>query len=32
LVDKLKELGLGIQTKKIEVEQVEIDQAWFAAI
>jgi restriction system protein len=32
LVDKLKELGLGIQTKKIEVEHIAIDQAWFTSI
>jgi len=32
LADKLKELSLGIQTKKIEIEQVVIDSAWFANI
>lgn len=28
-VDKLKELGLGVQTRKVEVEQVTIDKDWF---
>jgi restriction system protein len=32
LVDKLKELGLGIQSRKIEIEQVSVDQQWFASI
>jgi restriction system protein len=32
LVDKLKELHLGVQTQKIEVEQVTINAAWFATI
>lgn len=32
LVDKLKELSLGVQTKRIEVEQVSVDQAWFTNI
>jgi len=30
LVEKLKELSLGVNTKKIIVEQVLIDQEWFA--
>jgi restriction system protein len=32
LVEKLRELALGVQTKKIEVEQVTIDPAWFVNI
>lgn len=32
LVDKLKELGLGIQSRKIEIEQVIVDQQWFTSI
>lgn len=32
LVDKLKELGLGVTTKKIEVEQVTVNADWFANI
>lgn len=32
LVDKLKELGLGVSTKLVQVEQVEIDQEWFRSI
>jgi restriction system protein len=32
LVEKLKELGLGVQTEKIEVEQISINQEWFTAI
>jgi len=32
LVEKLRELALGVQTKKIEVEQVTIDSTWFANI
>jgi len=32
LIDKLKELSLGVQTRRIEVEQVEIDQNWFLTI
>lgn len=32
LVDKLKELSLGIMTQKIEVEQVTIDPTWFISI
>ncbi len=29
LVEKLKALSLGVQTKKIEVEQVSINRDWF---
>jgi restriction system protein len=29
LVEKLKQLSLGIQSKKIEIEQVVIDKEWF---
>lgn len=32
LVEKLKELSLGVRTEKIEVEQVEVDQDWFSTI
>lgn len=32
LIDKLKELGLGIKTEKIEVEQITIDRDWFSSI
>lgn len=32
LVDKLKELALGVETKKIEVEQITVDPMWFASI
>lgn len=31
-LDKLKELGLGITTRKVEVEEVTIERAWFANI
>jgi len=30
--DKLKELGLGVKTKTIEVEEVVVDRDWFASI
>jgi len=32
LINKLKELSLGVQTKKIEIEQVLVDQQWFSTI
>jgi len=32
LVEKLKQLSLGVSTKKIEVEQVTIDKKWFQNI
>jgi restriction system protein len=32
LVDKLKELSLGIQTKKVEIEQVTVQRDWFISI
>jgi restriction system protein len=32
LVDKLKELGLGVKTKKIEIEQIAIDSDWFLGL
>lgn len=32
LVNKLKELNLGVQTKKVEVEQILLDSNWFATI
>jgi len=30
LVDKLKQLSLGVSTKKIEIEQIAIDSKWFS--
>jgi restriction system protein len=32
LLDKLKELGLGVRTEKIEMEQVAVDRDWFLGI
>ena len=32
LVEKLKQLSLGVSTKKIEVEQVTIDHKWFSSL
>ena len=32
LVDKLKELGLGVKTEKIEVEKITIDDGWLLSI
>ena len=32
LIDKLKELGLGVQSRKIEVEQVMVEREWFAGL
>lgn len=32
LMDKLKELGLGVKTEKIEMEKIKIDQDWFNSI
>lgn len=32
LVEKLKQLSLGVSTKKIEVEQVAIDENWFLGL
>lgn len=32
LIDKLRELGLGVKTKRIEVEQITIERDWFASI
>lgn len=31
-LDKLKELGLGVKTRKVEVEEVSIDRDWFASM
>jgi restriction system protein len=31
-LDKLKELGLGVKTRKMELEEVAIDRVWFASI
>ncbi|MBN2548539.1 MAG: restriction endonuclease [Anaerolineales bacterium] len=32
LVEKLKQLSLGVSTRKIEIEQVNIDQKWFLGL
>jgi restriction system protein len=32
LVEKLKQLSLGVSTKKIEVEQISIDPKWFSSL
>jgi restriction system protein len=32
LVEKLKQLSLGVSTKKIEVEQVSVDPKWFSIL
>lgn len=32
LVEKLKQLSLGVQTKKIEIEQVHIEHEWFSSL
>jgi len=32
LVEKLKQLSLGVSTKKIEVEQVSVDPKWFSSL
>ena len=32
LVEKLKQLSLGVQTKRVEIEQVTIDNEWFKTI
>ncbi|MDM8550431.1 hypothetical protein QUF72_10150 [Desulfobacterales bacterium HSG2] len=32
LIDKLKEVGLGVKTEKVEVEQVTINRNWFMDI
>lgn len=31
-LDKLRELGLGVRTRKVEVQEVSIDREWFASI
>jgi len=31
-LDKLKELGLGVKTRKVEVEEVSVEHEWFASI
>jgi hypothetical protein len=31
-LDKLKELGLGVKTRKVEVEEVTIEREWFTSI
>lgn len=32
LVEKLKQLSLGVSTQKIEIEQVSIDEKWFSSL
>jgi len=32
LVDKLKELGLGVKTEKVEVERITVDRDWLLSI
>ena len=32
LMDKLKDLGLGVKTEKVEVEQVTVDRDWLMGI
>jgi restriction system protein len=32
LIDKLKELGLGVQIKKVEVEEISVDKDWFLSV
>jgi restriction system protein len=32
LVDKLKELSLGVETRVVEVEKVSVDKEWFSSI
>jgi restriction system protein len=32
LLDKLKELGLGVKTEKIEVEKVTVNHTWLLSI
>lgn len=32
LVEKLKELGLGVSTKVVQVEQISVDKDWFSSI
>jgi len=32
LLEKLKQLSLGVKTEKIEIERVKIDYEWFAGI
>jgi restriction system protein len=32
LVQKLKELSLGVKTEKVEVEKVTVDKNWFSSI
>lgn len=32
LLDKLKEFGLGVRTKRVEVEQVTVDREWLLSI
>ena len=32
LVEKLKQLSLGVSTKRIEIEQVTVDRVWFAQV
>ncbi|KAA0231218.1 restriction endonuclease [candidate division KSB1 bacterium] len=31
-LDKLKELGLGVQTRKVEIEEITVENEWFESI
>jgi restriction system protein len=31
-VDKLKELSLGVRTRKVEIEEISIEREWFSNI
>jgi restriction system protein len=32
LMDRLKDLGLGVKTEKVEVEKITVDRDWFLSI
>jgi restriction system protein len=32
LIEILRQLGLGVQTRKVEIEQVVVDRAWFGVV
>jgi restriction system protein len=32
LLNKLKSLGLGVKTKRLEVEEIVVEKEWFAGI
>jgi restriction system protein len=31
-LDRLKELGLGVKTRKVEIEEITVESEWFASI